>query len=190
MYVKTEMIGFGESSVAECLAECLGNAVVMAFKAQGHHWNVMGEDFTQFHDFFGDIYEDVFSSVDPMAENMRKLGALSPFKLHDFLHLSGIEERECGCDAMSMCADLLMANDVMLSSLNDCFAAAETANQQGIADFVASRIDMHQKWRWQLSAHLWRTVQACAVCAAGCGCAGANGGVCACGGGCMCKACH
>ena len=190
MYDQTEMIGYGSSSVAECLAECLGNAVVMAFKAQGHHWNVMGKDFTEFHDFFGKIYDDVFDSVDPMAENMRKLGALAPHRLNEFLSLSSIEEMQCGCDPMSMCADLLAANEVMLNSLNDCFAAADTANQQGIADFLAGRIDMHQKWKWQLSAHMWSPVQVCVACMAGCSCPGVNGGICKCGGECMCKSCH
>lgn len=146
--------GVGDPAVAECLADSLGNAVVMSFKAQGHHWNVMGPDFSQFHDFFGKIYEDVYGSIDPLAENMRKLGALAPFRLAEFAALSSIEEMDCGCDCMSMCNDLYMANEVMLNSLNDCFAAANSANQQGIADFIAGRIDMHQKWAWQLRSHL------------------------------------
>lgn len=149
--------GTGDPAVAECLADSLGNAVVMSFKAQGHHWNVMGEDFSQFHDFFGKIYEDVYASIDPLAENMRKLGALAPFRLGEFAALSSIEEMECGCDWASMCSDLHAANAVMLNSLNDCFMAASAANQQGIADFIAGRIDMHQKWAWQLKAHLTPT---------------------------------
>ena len=188
---ETEKIGYGNSSVAECLAECLGNAVVLAFKAQGHHWNVMGEDFTQFHDFFGKIYDDVYGSVDPLAENMRKLGALSPHRLTDFLALTSMDESECGCDAMKMCADLLMANDVMLDSLNDCFAAASAANQQGIADFIAGRLDMHQKWKWQLTSHMWRPVVAsCSMCAVGCSCPAANTGICTCSMSCTCTSCH
>lgn len=146
--------GVGDPAVAECLADSLGNAVVMSFKALGHHWNVMGPDFTQFHGFFSAIYEDVYGSLDSLAENMRKLGAIAPHRLGEFAALSSIEDMDCGCDAMSMCNDLYMANNVMINSLNDCFAAASAANQQGIADFIAGRIDMHQKWAWQLRAHL------------------------------------
>jgi starvation-inducible DNA-binding protein len=149
--------GVGDPAVAECLADSLGNAVVMSFKAQGHHWNVMGPDFSQFHKFFGKIYEDVYGSIDPLAENLRMLGALAPFRLAEFAALSSVEDMDCGCDAMMMCNDLYAANEVMLNSLNDCFAAATAANQQGIADFIAVRIDMHQKWAWQLRAHLTPT---------------------------------
>jgi starvation-inducible DNA-binding protein len=114
----------------------------------------MGTHFSQFHKFFAMIYEDIDSSLDPLAENMRKLGAMAPFRLSEFMSLSSIEDANCGCDPLLMCADLHAANEVVLASLNDCFAAASAANQQGIADFIASRIDMHQKWAWQLKAHL------------------------------------
>lgn len=146
--------GVGDQAVAESLAECLGNAVVLAFKAQGHHWNVMGPDFTQYHDFFGEIYEDVYGSIDPLAENLRKLGALAPYRLSEFASLTSIEDMECGCSPMSMCNDLFVANNMMIDCLKETFAAADAANQQGIADFIAGRIDMHQKWAWMLRAHL------------------------------------
>jgi starvation-inducible DNA-binding protein len=159
MYDQMNPIGYGtgDPAVAECLADSLGNAVVMSFKAQGHHWNVMGPDFSQFHKFFGKIYEDVYGSIDPLAENMRKLGALAPFRLAEFAALSSVEDMGCGCDAMMMCADLYAANEVMLKSLNECFDTASAAKQQGIADFIAGRIDMHQKWAWQLHAHMTPT---------------------------------
>ena len=43
--------------LVEALAQNLSNAVVLYFKAHGHHWNVMGPDFAEFHEFFGEIYE-------------------------------------------------------------------------------------------------------------------------------------
>jgi starvation-inducible DNA-binding protein len=45
-----------------------------ALKAQNFHWNVEGPLFPQLHMLFGDIYEEVYESIDPFAENIRKLG--------------------------------------------------------------------------------------------------------------------
>jgi len=140
--------------VSEALAETLGNAVVLYFKAHGHHWNVVGNDFSQFHDFFADIYEDIYSSFDALAENMRKLGAFAPYKLVEFAQLSSVKDANVGTNAMSMCKDLYDSNEIMIRSLDNCFAVADAANEQGIADFIAGRIDMHKKWRWQLNAFL------------------------------------
>jgi starvation-inducible DNA-binding protein len=33
-------------------------------KAHNFHWNVEGSDFKQYHDLFGDIYEEVFENYD------------------------------------------------------------------------------------------------------------------------------
>ena len=142
--------------VAECLAECMSNAVVLYFKAHGHHWNVKGPDFTEFHGFFAMIAADVYGSLDDIAENILKLdvGMNAPFRLVDFARMSSIEDIEVGNDAMAMCRDLLAANGVMHACLNDCFKAATAADCQAIANFIASRLDMHEKWDWQLKAHL------------------------------------
>jgi DNA-binding ferritin-like protein len=40
----------------------------------------------------------------------------------------------------------------MLNDLKKAFDIANQANEQGIANFIAERIDMHAKWDWQLKA--------------------------------------
>lgn len=140
--------------LVEQLSNSLGNAVVLYFKAHGHHWNVVGNDFSQFHDFFASIYEDIYSSLDPLAENIRKLGAIAPFRLVEFARLSDIQDAMTGQNAMSMTKDLYDSNEIMLVSLDKSFAIANATNEQGIANFIAERIDMHKKWRWQLNAFL------------------------------------
>ena len=154
MYMEMEQPEGRKQELARCLAEVLADAVVLSFKAQGHHWNVMGSDFTEYHLFFATIYEDVHSMIDPTAENMRKLGDLAPFRLVEFAKLTGIKDVRVGTDAQAMCHDLYVANDIAIESINRAFQCANDADEQGIADFLAGRDDMHKKWRWQLRAHM------------------------------------
>ncbi len=142
------------NDLAYSLAECLSNAVVMSFKAQGHHWNVTGPDFTEYHQFFAKIYEDVNSSLDELAESMRKIASPAPYRFYEFARMTGMRDAEVGTDPVMMCKDLLEANEIMIKSLDSCFKAANAANEQGIADFIAGRDAMHKKWRWQLKSHL------------------------------------
>jgi DNA-binding ferritin-like protein len=65
-----------------------------------------------------------------------------------------MEDVEVGNDASAMVRDLLVANTIMLASLNDCFQCATAANCQAIANFIAGRLDMHEKWDWQLKSYL------------------------------------
>lgn len=140
------------SAVAEDLSHLLGCTVDFYFRAHGYHWNVEGEDFHQYHALFSDIYEEVYSAIDPLAENIRKLGEYAPFKLTTLSELSSLEDSRVAPNARAMALDLLAANDHVLEHLKKSFHIANDADEQGIANFIAERIDAHQKWAWQLKA--------------------------------------
>lgn len=144
----------GNMQLAECLAECLANSVVLQYKAQGHHWNVKGPDFTEYHAFFKTLYEDYESAVDTFAEFIRYRGVQAPFRLTDFVKLSSISDKEVGSDPIAMLRDLQDANKTMINCCSDTFKCAEAVNDQGIMDFIAGRLGQMEKWNWQISAHL------------------------------------
>jgi hypothetical protein len=143
----------------EELTELLADVVSFYFRAHGAHWNVRGADFSEYHKLFLKIYEDVYESIDPIAENLRKLGSLAPFTLGSFLALRSIEDASTTLqDPIALANDLLTANDIILDELSDAFDCATAYNQQGVANFLAGRIDQHQFWKWQLTASLGQEV--------------------------------
>jgi starvation-inducible DNA-binding protein len=139
-----------KEGLAKSLAELLADTVTLHYLAHGYHWNVKGPEFSQFHDFFAEIYEDFAESEDAMAENIRKLGYDAPFLLHHFSELTIVEARIVGGDPIQMSAVLYEGNLAILNRLNDAFNIANAINAQGIANFLAERIDMVEKWLWQL----------------------------------------
>ena len=134
------------------LKELLADTVALKFKAHGYHWNVEGDDFPQAHTFFEMIYNDYEEATDEFAENLRRLDTYAPFKLSRLTSLSTVSETEVTSDFEDMAMDLLKSNDAVLAKLKDAFDLADTAREQGVANFLAERIDMHGKWHWQLSA--------------------------------------
>lgn len=57
-------------------------------------------------------------------------------------------------DWRTLVTSLYATNQCVLTSLNSAFQIANATNEQGVANFLAERIDNHQKWAWQLSASL------------------------------------
>jgi starvation-inducible DNA-binding protein len=190
----------------------------MYFKAHGHHWNVKGRDFAEFHDFFQEIYEDVYSSVDPLAELMLKMGNNAPYRLQDFMDLNQTQDMEVNNDPMLMLQDLHAANDVLIAVIGQALEVANNYNEQGVLNFLAERDDMHKKWRWQIGAYLTSTdsgmpgkseaaelldagttpvveqlmndADGCPLCGpAGCVCPGVEEGYCLCDSDCVCTQC-
>lgn len=139
-----------KEGLAKALAEVLSDAVTLHYLAQGYHWNVKGPEFSQFHDFFQEIYEDFAGSEDVLAEGIRKLGYDAPFLLHHFAELTAVEARLVGSDPIQMSAVLYEGNLCTLNRLYDAFNIANAINSQGIANFLAERIDAVDKWVWQL----------------------------------------
>jgi DNA-binding ferritin-like protein len=48
----------------------------------------------------------------------------------------------------------LAANEQVLFSLNKVFSLAQKNNKQGLCNFIADRIDTHEKHGWQIRASL------------------------------------
>ena len=143
------------SSLIESLKRLLANATIMYHRSHGFHWNVSGIDFPQWHGKFAEIYEDVYGSLDTIAENILKLGGNAPFTLTDLQNFATLEDEGVSSyDSGSLVSDLRLTNANLINDLNAVFQAAVAANQQGIANFIAERIDSHQKWQWQLTASM------------------------------------
>jgi starvation-inducible DNA-binding protein len=144
-----------KTDLVEKISHLLSDVITMRSVAQGYHWNVKGIEFTQMHELFQEIYEDIDSSVDPLAEQIRKLGYDSPYFLTDFVEMTclGDMPRLSG-DPVQMLESLLNLNNSVNACILGAFQLADACNEQGIADFLAGRDDMHKKWGWYLRSSL------------------------------------
>src|SRR6056300_56890 len=137
--------------LADDLKTLLATEYAFVIKAQNFHWNVEGPDFAQLHTFFGNIYEEVYeNSIDQTAEYIRTLDQYTPGSFERFAEMSLILGQTKIPRASLMIEELLTDNETIIDLLNQTFASAEEENQQGIADFIASRIDAHGKHGWML----------------------------------------
>jgi starvation-inducible DNA-binding protein len=141
--------------LADALKTLLATEYAFSLKAQLFHWNVEGPDFAQLHEFFGNLYEEVYNnSIDKTAEYIRALGDYAPGSYERFAELSIIQGQTKIPRARLMIEELLANNSQLLELLNETFSIAEQENQQGIANFIAERIDAQQKHSWMLRSFL------------------------------------
>lgn len=140
--------------LADSLKVYLASSFSFYLKAHAFHWNVEGPDFVQLHEFFGNLYTEVFESIDETAEKIRTLDVYTPGSLSRFSELSIIEDQVKIPRAELMIAELTSDNQKLIGLLTELFHFAEEADQQGIANYVAERIDAHSKHGWQLKSLL------------------------------------
>ena len=139
--------------LTKSLSACHANTFIMYYKAHAFHWNVEGMFFPTYHGFFGDLYEELFGAVDPMAEEIRALGSYAPTSLTELYKNCTLEESTTrGTEIKSMLEELISDNEQIIACLTKTFDLANSVNNQGLADFVAGRLDVHKKHAWMLKS--------------------------------------
>ena len=132
------------------MKKVLADTFALYLKAHQYHWNVEGSNFPQYHEFFGNLYEELHNAVDPIAEEIRSLDTYAPGSMTRFMELTDIEDELAVPAGVEMARRLMTDNERVLATLNIAFKLADTMDKQGLADFIAGRIDIHNKHAWML----------------------------------------
>jgi starvation-inducible DNA-binding protein len=133
----------------------LGNTFFMYYKTHAYHWNVEGIEFSQYHDFFGDLYEELYGAVDPTAENLRKLDVYAPISIMELYNYKTVtEDSVMPVLLVDMLSNLIAANNETFNAFSKVFDLATAQKEQGLANFAADRMDAHRKHGWMLRASL------------------------------------
>ena len=128
----------------------LGTTFTLFTKAAGFHWNVEGSNFPQYHSFLGDLYGEVYDSADRTAEYIRTLNAYAPGGLKALQSLSVLQDETLVLLPSEMMTQLYNDIEQVIEQLDRCFDSAAKENKQGIANYIAERLDAYEKHLWML----------------------------------------
>ncbi len=137
-------------TLVEMMKKVLADTFAMYLKSHNYHWNVEGSNFPQYHEFFGNLYEELHGAVDPIAEQIRALDSYAPGSLSRFMELTEIQDELNVPLGTDMARKLLVDNETVMNTLNMALKLAEQFDKQGLMDFLAGRIDTHSKHAWML----------------------------------------
>lgn len=132
--------------------QVLAETFVMYMKAHGYHWNVIGSDFPQLHDFFGNLYGELHGAIDSIAEQIRSLNSFAPATLYRMVELSSIKEDEKIPVAAKMVENLLSANEQIVTVITEAYEMAEEQKEYALSNFLQDRLTTHTKHNWMLKA--------------------------------------
>jgi starvation-inducible DNA-binding protein len=136
------------------LSDAQASLFVLFHKTWVYHWNVVGPDFDQLHNTFGDQYETMFEEVDRLSEHMRYLDIRPLSKLSRVIEVSHIDEASSGISDKEMINDLLSSNEKLCSILADISEEAEKQKQYATANLVQDLMESHGKFVWKLRSFL------------------------------------
>ena len=123
-------------------------------RAHNYHWNVEGPDFSQYHELFSKIYEEVFGALDTIAEEIRAMDSHVPASFGRFAELSELQDEREVPPALEMIDRLNRDNERVLANIQKAYVEAEAAGNHGFSNLMAERQSAHKKHGWMLKATL------------------------------------
>lgn len=151
-------IGIAEKNrkqVGKILNELLSNEYLLYTKTLGFHWNVQGKQFHDLHEFFKDLYEQLFDINDEVAERARQLGVFSFGSMSEFLKNTTLEEKPgYHPEALTMISLMLADHEDIIKEIRLDLIETEELEDAGTNNFLTEIMERHEKMAWMLRAHL------------------------------------
>ena len=150
-------IGISEDQrrqIADGLGRLLADTWVLYGKTHGFHWNVTGPMFNSLHEMFDGQYNELWDSLDEIAERIRALGMPAPFGDSTLTKLASLNEASSIPGAMEMVQQLMSDHEAVARTARSVFDIADAANDQPTADLLTQRLQVHEKTAWMLRSLL------------------------------------
>lgn len=142
--------------VIEILNRVLCDEYILYTKTRNYHWNVVGPDFSERHEFFKEQYESLDEIVDEVAERVRQLNGKSLGTLSEFTQHGRIKENPGEYpDDLKMISNLVADHEQIIRTLRkDADRCEDEYHDMGTNDFLIGIMEKHEKMVWMLRAHL------------------------------------
>lgn len=140
--------------IYEPLKRAFADTYAFYVKAQNYHWNVEGPMFSMYHEFFGNLYEEVGGSIDRFAEEIRAQGAYAPGAFSRFIELATIKDDDTINTPGVMISNLYSDNMIVYASIKAARDVADQYGENGLVNFLEERMDQHKKHAWMLRSYL------------------------------------
>ncbi|MGB7241322.1 MAG: DNA starvation/stationary phase protection protein [Sulfitobacter sp.] len=142
----------GDQAVASALMGALGDSLVLLYKTQGYHWNVIGPLFQPIHELTERQYAALFAAVDKLAERIRALGHIAPFSMADMISHAQLSEEDTARNAQGMVEQLASDNETLVRRLLETAAIAAEHGDGATEDLMNARMADHEEAIWMLRA--------------------------------------
>ena len=133
----------------------LADTFAVYLKSHYYHWNVEGSNFPQYHEFLNELYEELYGSIDDIAEHIRQLDAYAPGTLARYKELTSVQENTTmPMPARDMFDDLNIELNKYYNNLLPIYKMAELFSEYGLSNFIQDRMIAIKKHLWMIKATL------------------------------------
>ncbi len=137
--------------IAKKINGLVADAYVLYVKTKNFHWHMAGPHFRDYHLMLDEQSDQIFATIDPLAERVRKLGQQTIRSLAQTLALTSLEENdELFVSPVEMLNELCKDNVAMAKAMRAAHKVCDDANDVATASLLEIYIDETEKRTWFL----------------------------------------
>ncbi len=152
-----EYIGLNQNQtneLVEKLNKLLANYQVFYQNTRGFHWNIRGEKFFELHLKFEELYNNLQTKIDEIAERILTLGGTPHHSFSKYIDNSTIKAVENTTEARACVQSILDSLQVIISLQRDILEQSAKYNDEGTNAIMSDYIREQEKLVWMYLSFL------------------------------------
>lgn len=142
------------TQLADKLNDLLANYMIFYQNTRGLHWNIKGEKFFELHLKFEELYNNLLTKVDEIAERTLTLGGIPLHTFDDYSSNSNIRPVKNVTRADEAVRTLLDAFQILILKQRELLDLSNEANDEGTNALMSDYIREQEKLVWMYTAYV------------------------------------
>jgi len=147
----TDLAPEGVAKICAELNAIIADGFALYLKTKNFHWHVSGPHFRDYHLLLDEQADQIFASIDPLAERVRKLGGET---LRSISHISKIQtikdNNEEFVSPLDMLRELMEDNKHIAAAMRKCHDTSDDIGDAGTGGLLETTIDETERRTWFL----------------------------------------
>lgn len=147
----TDLKSKAAKEIAEQVNGLVADAFALYLKTKNFHWHISGPNFRDYHVLLDEQADQIFASIDPLAERVRKLGEQTLHSIGEIGRLSRIEDNDTSfVSARDMLLELVEDNRAMVKAMREAHKVCDDNDDVATASLLEVYIDETERRIWFL----------------------------------------
>ena len=148
----TDLSPDGVEQVVHAVNGLVADAIALYFKTKNYHWHLATSHFRDYHLLFDEHAEQIFATIDPLAERVRKIGGTT---IRSISHVASLQ-RVCDDNAEfvlpeQMVENLRAENVAFAKNMRAAHEKCDDAKDVATASLLEVYIDETERRTWFLN---------------------------------------
>jgi len=148
---RTDLSGAAVKDISGTMNAILADVFALYVKTKNFHWHMSGPHFRDYHLLLDEQADQLFAMTDPIAERVRKLGALTLHSIGEIARNQRVLDNDAEyVEPLDMLAELAGDNQELTARLREAHNVCEEHRDVATTSLIEIWIDETERRAWFL----------------------------------------